>query len=222
MIRVAPSLLAADFVRLGEEVDVAAAGGADLMHCDIMDGAFVPAISYGHELVATVKRHTDVPLDVHLMVVDPSAQLDLFAPLEPAIITFHLEAVDDPAPLIGKINALGIKAGVSVKPGTPVEPLLDLLPNLGLVLVMTVEPGAGGQSFMESMMSKVETLAAGIREGAHDIMLQVDGGISAGTIATAAAAGADTFVAGTAVFRHPDGVATAIAELRRLATSQSR
>ncbi len=219
MIRMAPSLLAADFARLGEEVAAATAAGADFMHCDIMDGSFVPTISYGHDLVATVKRHTHVPLDVHLMVVDPSAQVDLFAPLKPAIITFHLEAVDDPAPLVRKINDLGINAGLSVKPGTPVEPLLDLLPDLGLVLVMTVEPGAGGQSFMADMMPKVETLAAAIDAGGHDVMLEVDGGIAAGTIATAAAAGADTFVAGTAIFRHPDGVPAAIAELRRLATS---
>lgn len=217
--RIAPSLLAADFARLGEEIATATTGGADFMHCDIMDGSFVPAISYGHELVATVKRHTDIPLDVHLMVVDPSAQVDLFAPLAPEIITFHLEAVDDPAPLIRKINALGIKAGISVKPATPVEPLLDLLPDLGLVLVMTVEPGAGGQSFMIDMMPKVETLAAAIHAGGHDVLLEVDGGIAAGTIAAAARAGADTFVAGTAVFRHPNGVAVAIAELKRIAAS---
>ena len=221
MIKIAPSLLAADFARLGHDIAAAASGGADLMHCDIMDGSFVPAISYGHDIVAAVKAQTDVPLDVHLMVVDPSSQVDLFAPLQPEVITFHLEAVTNPAPLVRKINDLGIKAGVAVKPDTPVEPLLDLLPDLGLVLVMTVEPGAGGQSFMESMMGKVETLARAIREGDHEVMLQVDGGISARTIATAAAAGADTFVAGTAVFRHPDGVTAAIAELRKLASSRS-
>ena len=219
MIRIAPSLLAADFGNLARDIAAADAAGADLMHCDVMDGAFVPAISYGHDIVAAVGRNTDVPLDVHLMVNDPSAQVDLFAPLEPAVITFHLDAVDDPRPLIRKINDLGINAGVSVKPGTPIEPVLDLLPDLGLVLVMTVEPGAGGQSFMEDMMPKVQTLAAAIKAGGHDIMLQVDGGISAATIATASAAGADTFVAGTAIFRHPEGVPHAISELRTLATS---
>ncbi|MDP6350302.1 MAG: ribulose-phosphate 3-epimerase [Chloroflexota bacterium] len=219
MIRIAPSLLAADFGNLARDIASADRGGADLMHCDVMDGSFVPAISYGHDITAAVGRNTDVPLDVHLMVVDPSTQVDLFAPIKPAVITFHLEAVDDPHPLIRKINNLGVRAGVSVKPGTPVEPLLELLPDLGLVLVMTVEPGAGGQSFMEGMVPKVSTVAAAIEAGGHDVMLQVDGGISAATIATAARAGADTFVAGTAVFRHPDGVFSAISELRHLASS---
>ncbi len=219
MIRIAPSLLAADFGHLARDIAVADSGGADLMHCDVMDGAFVPAISYGHDITAAVGRNTSVPLDVHLMTIDPSAQVDLFAPITPAVITFHLEAVDDPRPLIRKINELGILAGLSVKPGTPVEPLLELLPDLGLVLVMTVEPGAGGQSFKEDIMPKVQTLAAAIRAGGHDIMLQVDGGISAATIAIAAAAGSDTFVAGTAVFRHPEGVPHAISELRDLATA---
>ena len=221
MIRIAPSLLATDFARLGEAVAAAAAGGADLMHCDIMDGSFVPFISYGHDVVASVKRSTDVPLDVHLMVVDPATQVDLFAPLEPEIISFHLEAVDDPAPLVRKINDLGIKAGVAIKPATPIGTVLELLPELGLVLVMTVEPGAGGQPFMEDMMGKVETLAGAIQDGGHDVMLQVDGGVSAGTISIAAAAGANTFVAGTAVFRHPDGVAAAITELKQLARKAS-
>jgi ribulose-phosphate 3-epimerase len=219
VIRIAPSLLAADFGNLARDIAIADNGGADLMHCDVMDGAFVPAISYGHEVVAAIGRNTDVPLDVHLMVVDPSAQVDLFAPIKPEVITFHLEAVDDPRPLIRKINDLGIKAGVSIKPANPVEPLLELLPDLGLALVMTVEPGSGGQPFMEDMLPKVEALAAAIKAGGHDVMLQVDGGVTAANIALAARSGADTFVAGTTVFHHPKGVPHAISELRSLAAS---
>jgi ribulose-phosphate 3-epimerase len=217
LIRISPSLLAANVLQLGDEISAAAAGGPDLFHCDIMDGSFVPTISFGYEIVSVVKDHAHIPLDIHLMVVDPDAQVDLFARLNPEIITFHVEAVSSPSSLIDKIHNLGIRAGVSIKPESPIEPLLELLPSLDLILVMTVEPGAGGQPFMVEMLPKVAALSAAIREGGHSVMLEVDGGINAETVAAAARAGADTFVAGTAIFRHLHGPAAAISELREIA-----
>ena len=217
LIRIAPSLLAANILKLGDEVAAAAAGAPDLFHCDIMDGSFVPTISFGYEIVSVMKDHTHIPLDIHLMVVDPDAQVDLFACLNPEIITFHLEAVSSPSSLIEKLHHLGIRAGVSIKPESPIEPLLELLPDLDLILVMTVEPGAGGQPFMLEMLPKVASLSAAIRAGGHNVMLEVDGGINAETIVAAVRAGADTFVAGTAIFRHLHGPAVAISELREIA-----
>ena len=217
MIRIAPSVLATDFARLGEQVAAAARGGADLIHCDIMDGSFVPAISFGPDVVGAVGRSCDAPLDVHLMVSSTLAQVEMLAPFRPSIITFHLEAVDDPLAVCRRIRAAGARVGAAIKPATSADRLLEILAELDLALIMTVEPGRGGQPFMRETLPKITYLANAIRDSGREVMLEVDGGIGLETIAQAAGAGADTFVAGTSVFRSPEGIAAAIVGLRKAA-----
>jgi ribulose-phosphate 3-epimerase len=210
---VAPSLLAADFARLGEEVRAIAAAGADWLHLDIMDGHFVPNISFGPAVVKALRRHCALPFDVHLMIAPADPYLAAFADAGADLITLHPEAGPHLHRSLQTIRALGRKAGVVLNPATPasaVEPVLDLC---DLILVMTVNPGFGGQSFIPTMLPKIATLRAMIDASGRDIRLEVDGGVTPETAPAILEAGADVLVAGTAVFGAPD-YAAAIAAIR--------
>jgi len=198
-VRINPSILAADFVNMQSEVQRIAT--ADLVHVDVMDNHFVPNLTFGPQMVGRIQDVSPVPLDVHLMIDDPDRWALGYAELGAYSVTFHAEAAHDPISLARRLRAIGARAGIAVKPGTSVEPYLDLLEEFDQVLVMTVEPGFGGQSFMPETMPKLQSLREAVTARGLDVWLQVDGGITEETIVTAAAAGADTFVAGSAVFR---------------------
>ncbi|PSL39491.1 ribulose-5-phosphate 3-epimerase [Labedella gwakjiensis] len=212
--RIHPSVLSADFVNM--EAALRTIVTADAVHVDVMDNHFVPNLTFGRQMVERIQAVSPIPLDVHLMIDDPDRWAPEYAATGAAGVTFHAEAATDAVELARELRARGAKAGVSLKPGTPIETIVDDLAEFDLVLIMTVEPGFGGQSFMPETMPKLQALAH-IRERrglAFD--LQVDGGIAVDTIATAAAAGADVFVAGSAVFGGEDPAAR-ISELRSLA-----
>ena len=210
-IRINPSVLAADFVNMQAELGRIAS--ADFVHVDVMDNHFVPTLTFGPQMVERVQATSPVPLDVHLMIEDPDRWAPEYAELGAASVTFHLEAAREPVALARRLRAIGARAGIAVKPATPVEGLFDLLEDFDQILVMTVEPGFGGQSFMPETMPKLRRLADEARRRGADVWLQVDGGIGESTIGQAAEAGADTFVAGSAVFGAADPDA-AIAGLR--------
>ncbi len=216
MIKIAPSILSADFARLGEEIRAIEAGGADYVHIDVMDGHFVPNITIGPLVVDAVRKVTDMPLDVHLMIENPDQYIPDFAKAGADIITVHYEAVPHLHRTVQLIHSLGKKAGVSLNPATPVSGLEVILDELDLVLLMSVNPGFGGQAFIPSCLPKIEALRKEIDRRGLNIELEVDGGVKPANIAAIAGAGADVFVAGSAVFGTPDYQAT-IAELRRLA-----
>jgi ribulose-phosphate 3-epimerase len=207
--RIQPSILAADFVNL--EAEVARIATADAVHVDVMDNHFVPNLTFGPQMVGRLQAVAPIPLDVHLMISDVDRWAPGYAELGAFSVTFHAEATDEPVALARRLREIGSRAGIAVKPGTALEPYLELLPEFDQILVMTVEPGFGGQSFMADMMPKVAAARAGV-----DVWLQVDGGIALDTIGQAAEAGADTFVAGSAVYGAAD-VEAAIAALRTAA-----
>ena len=212
---IAPSLLSCDFSRFGEEIARMDKAGADMMHLDIMDAHFVPNLTFGAPVIKFVRKYTEKPFDVHLMISEPLRYIDDFADAGADIITFHVESDSDIKETIEKIKSRGVKAGLVVKPNTPVETVFPYLEDLYMVLVMTVEPGFGGQSFMADMMPKVEALKARREELGLDFLIEADGGIADTTIATAAKAGVDVAVAGTAVFKAEDAAAK-IKELKAL------
>jgi ribulose-phosphate 3-epimerase len=207
-VLVAPSILSADFSRLGEEIKAIEKAGADWVHVDVMDGAFVPNITIGPLVVRSVKPLSGLFFDVHLMIDDPVKYVDQFADAGADLITFHIEACKDPKASIKKIRDKGKKVGVSIKPGTGISALDDILGDVDMVLVMTVEPGFGGQSFMPDMMEKIKDL-----KKKFNGYIQVDGGINKETASQAVNAGADVLVAGTAVFGQKD-YSRAISEIR--------
>ncbi|MFT4285195.1 MAG: ribulose-phosphate 3-epimerase [Protaetiibacter sp.] len=213
--RIQPSILAADWADMRAEVERIRA--ADGVHVDVMDNHFVPNLTFGPQMVETVQRISPVPLDVHLMITDADRWAPGYAELGVFSVTFHAEATEDPVALARRIRGIGSRASIALKPATPVEPYLELLPEFDQVLVMTVEPGFGGQSFMADMMPKLRTLRAAADRHGIDLWLQVDGGIAADTIGIAAEAGADTFVAGSSVYGAAD-VDAAIAGLRAAAS----
>lgn len=212
-IRIAPSLLAADFARLGQEVAAIEAAGADWLHLDIMDGHFVPNISFGPSVVKALRKHARMPFDVHLMIAPADPYLAAFADAGADLISLHPEAGPHLHRSLQTIRALGKKAGVVLNPATPVAVVAEVIDLVDLVLVMSVNPGFGGQSFIRSQLNKIATLRGMIEASGHDIALQVDGGVTAVTAKDCIAAGADVLVAGTAVFGTTD-YAAAIAGLR--------
>lgn len=201
---IAPSILSADFARLGEEVRSVEAAGADWIHCDVMDGRFVPAITIGPLVVKAVSRVTKLPLDVHLMIENPDAYIPEFAAAGAQIISVHQETCPHLHRSVNLIKESGAKAGVSINPSTPVNVLENILEEVDLVLIMTVNPGFGGQKFIEACLPKIARLRQMIASSKRNILLEVDGGIKPDNVARLAEAGADVFVAGSAIFGSQD------------------
>ncbi len=201
-IRITPSILNADLAALASEID--RIPSADAVHLDVMDNRFVPNLTFGLPMVESIRRHTDQMLDIHLMIAEVDRWAPGYAEAGAESVTFHIEASDAPVKLARELRALGARAAMALRPATPIEPYADLLPELDMVLLMTVEPGFGGQAFLDLVLPKLERTRALVDATGGDIWVQVDGGISETTIERCIDAGADTFVAGSAVFSSAD------------------
>jgi len=214
---IAPSLLACDFTRVGEQVDQVIAAGADLLHVDIMDGHFVPNLTLGPQLVAAIRRETRLPIDVHLMVENPRAFIPLFHAAGADWISLHVEATAHLHKDLAMIRGLGRKAGVALNPATPIDTLKEALAELDFILVMSVDPGWGGQSFIPSCLEKIRKLRDWIRAEKRDILIEVDGGIKLDNVEDIIRAGMEVVVAGSAIFEAPDpaGIIKAMKEIAR-------
>lgn len=214
-IKIAPSILAADFTRLGEQVKSAEAHGADVIHIDVMDGRFVPNITMGTMVVEAVKRVTDLPLDVHLMIVEPERYVESFAKAGASMISVHLEASPNLHRTLQLIKSLNCKAGVAINPHIPASALQEVMSMVDIINVMTVNPGFGGQSFIRETLPKITQLRTMITNSKRDIELEVDGGINVNTVVDAVKAGANLLVAGSAVFNAKYSVEIGIQNLRQ-------
>ncbi|BBY08393.1 ribulose-phosphate 3-epimerase [Mycobacterium noviomagense] len=215
---IAPSILNADYARLADQV--AAVTGADWLHVDVMDNHFVPNLTIGLPVVESLLKVTDIPMDCHLMIEDPDRWAPPYAEAGAYNVTFHAEATENPVKVARDIRAAGAKAGLSIKPGTALEPYLDILKDFDTFLVMSVEPGFGGQEFMPKVLGKVRKVRKLVDSGELTILVEIDGGVNADTIEQAAEAGVDCFVAGSAVYG-ADDPAAAIEALRRQASAAS-
>ena len=219
-VKIAPSILSADFGRLAEEVHAAEEAGADWIHVDVMDGHFVPNISMGPVVVAAVRRVTRLPLDVHLMIEGPERYLEAFAGAGADLLTVHQETCPHLQRTVERIQELGVRPGVTVNPATPLETLTEIVPWVDLLLVMSVNPGFGGQRYLQGSTDKLRRARALLdRLGRPGAELEVDGGIDASNAREVTSAGVGVLVAGSAVFRHPDGIGAAVRALRGAATT---
>ncbi|HVN10663.1 MAG TPA: ribulose-phosphate 3-epimerase [Kineosporiaceae bacterium] len=218
-LQISPSILTADFARLADEL--ARVSDADWAHIDVMDNHFVPNLTIGLPVVESLVKASSLPIDTHLMIEDPDRWAPAYADVGARSVTFHAEAAHAPVRLARELRRVGVRAGLALRPATPVEPFVDLLAEFDMILVMTVEPGFGGQGFLEACLPKVRRAREAISAAGLDVWLQVDGGVSAETIARCAEAGADVFVAGSAVYSADDAAAE-IARLRELAALGAR
>lgn len=203
MIKIAPSVLAADFLHLEKDVDTVNKY-ADILHFDVMDGVFVPNISFGFPVIEAISKKAEKPMDVHLMIVQPERYVERFAQAGASMISFHLNATEDPAAVLAQIKSLGVKAGLVINPDIPVESLFPYLKDADFILLMSVFAGFGGQKFIEDTYERIRTLRAEMERQGHVIPIEVDGGVSASNAAALADAGAEILVAGSAVFKSDD------------------
>ncbi|HVL28405.1 MAG TPA: ribulose-phosphate 3-epimerase [Egibacteraceae bacterium] len=214
---IVPSVLPADFARLGEEVSALEAAGVDRIQFDVMDGVFVPNLTFGPDVIAAARKHCSVPFEAHLMVVEPDRLMHRYVEAGCELVIVHAEACTHLHRTLAAIRDMGAKSSVALNPHTPIDAIRHVLDLTDMVLIMTVNPGFGGQDYIKTMEPKIRATVELIRESGHDVELEVDGGINEKTVAGAAAAGARILVAGSGLYKHPDGLEAAVSSLRKLA-----